>query len=242
MVCVDCVVLNTIIIYYYLLQYVVILGNIPQVGYLTDFDRWIFSMFIMLSLCVFCHQLVVNSNRKVVKWPFRAVIIRMVEMIGRIVVIPLSITLFTVTFNNDDIEEELKLMSLAFFVMFALILIRELFGVRKAIKKAMLMITKKVDLAELPCSWVELLALNMYVFRTINFTTAPYEAKKKRAKRMQSELGVHGSGAGAAVSSAEGGNININTRQGKEVQRSRHDSLLGRVFRRDSTYDSDDEL
>ena len=207
-------------------QYVVILDSIPQVGYLTDFDKWIFSNFVMLSLCVFCHQVVVNSQRKVGKWPFRAVIIRIIELTGRIVVIPLSVYLFTETFDDDDIKDELRIMMFVFFCLFALVCIREFYGVRKSIKEAMQCITAKVDLGELPCSWVELGAINLYYFRVIDFTTIPYEAKKKRMKRAQADN-----------SSTSEGPVKMKA----SVRRSRQRSLLGRVMRRGSTYDSDDE-
>ena len=211
------------------MQYVVILDSIPQVGYLTDFDRWIFTNFVLLSICVFCHQLVVNSQRKVEKWPFRAVIIRLVEFMGRILVIPISIVYFSEVFSNDDFQETTKKMVIVFFTLFSLVCVREFFGVRKSIRVAISKIAEKVDEDKLECSWIELLALNMYYFKVINFTTEPYEAKKKRTKRMQEEQNM-------PVLSHEDSN-NVDTK----IKKSRNRSLLQR-FRSYSTYDSDDEL
>lgn len=217
---------------YCVAQYVVILDSIPQVGYLTDFDKWIFGNFVMLSLCVFCHQIVVNSTRKVEKWPFRAVIIRLIELTGRIVVIPLSVSFFTQTFNDDDLHDEFEIMLYIFLVVFSLVLIRELFGVRKSISLAMICITNKIDLGELPCSWVELWAINLYYFRVIDFTTVPYEAKMKRAKRAQAEMEGNLQEEGIASSP---------NKMKASVRKSRQRSLISRMMKRESLYDSDDD-
>ena len=154
-------------------------------------------------------------------------IIRIIELTGRIVVIPLSIVQFASTFDSDDIKDELNIMLIVFFTLFSLVCVRELFGVRKSIRIAMKCITDKVDLGELPCSWVELSAINLYYFRVIDFTTVPYEAKRKRTKRMQAE----NESAPAPTPTMK-----------KHVRKSRQASLLSRVMRRESLFDSDDEL
>lgn len=154
----------------------------------------------------------------------------MIELTGRIVVIPRSVALFVKTFESDDtgMQEEFEIMLIAFYVVFGLVCIREFYGVRKSVNKAMKCITDKVDLGELPCSWVELGAINLYYFRVVNFTTIPYEARKKRMKR-----------AHADNSSSEG--TGAPTKMKASVRRSRQRSLIGRVLRRGSTYDSDDD-
>lgn len=209
--------------------YVVILGSIPQVGYLTDFDKWIFRMFVMLALCVFSHQVVVNSFRKVETWPFRAVVIRLIELLGRSLVMPLSFAFFISTFEGPEIESFTKIyVELPLLLFFFLIMVRECFGVRKSINQNMEKICEKIEKKKKAMSWWELFSVNLYYFNVIDFTTAPYEAKMKRMKRTRA---------------GQDGTINeMHSITGAEYRNSDTIERPPDLLRRKSLYDSDDEL
>ena len=226
----------------------VILGSIPQVGYLTDFDTWIFNMFLMLAMCVFAHQLVVNSFRKVEQWPFRAVVIRLIEMTGRVVIIPLSLYMFKTTFSGDETELfHEPFLRIPVTIGFFLLLVREAFGVRKVIKIGMEAIEEKVANGKRN-SWWELFVLNLVIFRVFDLTTEPYKAKLKRMKRMAA--GKNGSMDIASLEmSASVTNKLHDNEENDDIKKSSARgttkkprlSLLGRL-RRQSLYDSDDEM
>lgn len=227
-------------------QYVVILGSIPQVGYLTDFDVWIFNMFVMLSACVFAHQLVVNSFRKVEQWPFRAVMIRLIEMTGRVFIMPLCLLMFSETFQGDELSFFSNIyIRVPVLLGFLLLMIREAFGVKKAVKLGIGEILSKIEENKRKMSWWELFIINICYFNVIDFTTAPYKAKLKRMKRMNA------SSDGRSLELPTLNELhNLDQDDNDEVDpyQSRARSLSGakglglRKNRRDSLYDSDDEL
>lgn len=228
----------------------VILGSIPQVGYLTDFDLWIFHMFIMLSACVFAHQLVVNSFRKVEQWPFRAVIIRFIEMGGRVLIIPLSIYMFGSTFDSDDMPLFGSLaLRVPLAIGFVLLMVREAFGVKKVVIIGLDAVCDKIRENERRCSRWEYFIVNLVFFRMIDFTSAPYKAKLKRKKRMNA--GNDAEMELPTLNTLHDNNENVRS-DGRRVSYSvetenashnptRRASLLER-FRRKSLYDSDDEM
>jgi hypothetical protein len=233
-------------------QYVVILGSIPQVGYLTDFDVWIFNMFIMLAACVFAHQLVVNSFRKVEQWPFRAVAIRLVEMTGRVLIIPLCLYMFGQTFEGDELSFFGSLtLQISMGILFFLLMIREAYGVKKAVRNGLILILEKIEGGKRKLSWWELFVVNICYFKVFDLTTAPYKAKLKRMKRMNA--GNNGDMELSAVQNtlhAEEvtGSSDHDRRRRRRVSLSREPgeslsdpSLLSRV-RSKSLYDSDDEM
>jgi hypothetical protein len=215
---------------------VVILGSIPQVGYLTDFDVWIFNMFVMLAACVFAHQLVVNSFRKVEQWPFRAVIIRLIEMTGRVVIIPLCLNMFASTFEGDELSIlKSYYLRIPMISLFLLLMIREAFGVRKAVKNGMVKICEKIEEGKRKNSWWELFITNLIMFNVIDFTKDPYMAKLKRMKRMTAGK----NGSMELTSTVNKLHEEEESDPKKKRRPSKRISLLGRL-RRQYMYDSDD--
>ena len=99
-------------------------------GYLTTFDDWIFTMYLGAAICVALHQTVVRFESKVESEPLRAVIIRLVEFFGRVLLGPLTLLYYIYTF----LDPTLKLM-VAFGVLvmsfFFFIGLRELGGIKK---------------------------------------------------------------------------------------------------------------
>ncbi len=58
--------------------YIVILGNIPLVGYLTNVDRFVFWMFLLLIVVVSMHQIYATMKQKVERRPLRAIALRLI--------------------------------------------------------------------------------------------------------------------------------------------------------------------
>ena len=167
--------------------YVVILDNIPQVGYLTSFDKWIFTMFIILAVCVFAHQAVVSSERKQSTWPLRQVHTRSIEMTGKVLLIPLSIYLYESTFHESEKTRSwTRIVVPIFFAGFGILCIREGRGVWKSMVEAVALIGDKIRDSK-KTSKLELFLLNLVVFGKLSLRDDMYRAKLVRRARSSME-------------------------------------------------------
>ena len=201
-------------------------------------------MFLMLAGCVFAHQLVVNSFRKVEQWPFRAVAIRLIEMCGRALIIPLSLYMYGQTFAGDDLEGYKTLaLQIPVLLLFVSIIVRESFGVRKSVRNGMMAIREKIEEDKRRNSWWELFIVNLYFFGIINITTNPTMSRKRRMQRQQESVEMNKL---HTISSPNGNEpveneIEMQHKQGTTENKRRRSSLFSRI-RRMSLYDSDDEV
>jgi hypothetical protein len=109
--------------------YIVILFNIPLVGYLTALDIWIFLMILVILASLVMHQLVDTLLEKSETWPMRPFLARVIELIGRVVTIPLAVIIYFVSFHTDN--DFGIASSIIVCTFFAGVLIRESGGVKK---------------------------------------------------------------------------------------------------------------
>jgi hypothetical protein len=169
--------------------YVVIIGNIPQLGYLTTFDTWIFTMFVTLVVCVCGHQMVLVILRKGDTWPMRTAMTRVIEMMGRVILIPFTILIYWVTFVRDPTFVMNFVVYGTLSVATAALFTRELGGCRKAMRIATKLVKAKIDTGEdLRLSKMELTLFNFFALGTFNNTTKPYRSRKKRRARAKLEF------------------------------------------------------
>lgn len=163
--------------------YVVIIQGIPQVGYLTTFDSWIFIMYTSLAMGVVLHQLVIVLKRKTTKIPLRRCLIRLIEFLGRVFTGPLAVAYYMVTFMDPDLTLLLAFsMALSFFVVF--IAMREWGGLKKSFVDASESIIVKVEKNERP-SKLEKLVMNLVQFKRISVKSTycmQHLARKHRSK------------------------------------------------------------
>ena len=82
--------------------YVGVVGAIPMVGYMTNLDCYILSMFGILFVNILCHIIVVRLNveSKDDKWPLRKLFVRILEFFGRLFMIPSIVISFIIWFYN----------------------------------------------------------------------------------------------------------------------------------------------
>lgn len=125
--------------------YVVIIGNIPLLGYLTDFDRWILCMFVMLSICVGVHQTICRMLLKQDRWPARILIVRVFEMLGRVAIIPASIIIYFVFFQSGKTATWSFPALILTCIVFIFVFMRECMGVMKAMRVTLDKLQSKVD-------------------------------------------------------------------------------------------------
>ncbi len=130
-------------------------------------------MYFMLVLITILHQTYATLNEKLDRWPLRLIYLRLIEICGRVFVLPAVIIYFVeyIPVSNDPIYDTL-LMAVSLFIA-GCIFIREMFGLRSNVYDAMRNLTEKCNAADLrvsDLSWVEALAMNLFHFKTFSFT------------------------------------------------------------------------
>lgn len=169
--------------------YVVIIGNIPQLGYLTTFDTWIFTMFITLVVCVCAHQMVLVVQRKGNTWPMRTAMTRMIELAGRVILVPFTMIMYWQTFVVNPSSGITAGFYIGTCVIVISLFLREIGGVRKALNIAIESVSEKIDSGkDHRLSKFELGMFNFFAFGVFNRTTKPYRQRKKRRARAKLEL------------------------------------------------------
>lgn len=159
--------------------YIVILNNIPLVGYLTDLDKFVFWMFLMLVLVAIVHQSQATLAEKQEDWPLRKLYMRMLEAAGRSFLIPTVVVYFINQIPvNAETPEKQSWIWIA-ICTFILIAFRELFGVWKTWKLSLQGIVNKMNNPHTTMkdlSWVELFVVNAWKFKILSISPS-YSAK-----------------------------------------------------------------
>lgn len=114
--------------------YIVILGNIPLLGYLTDLDKFVFWMFLLLVLVVVIHQLYATLHQKREHWPLRPVFMRGLEMVGRVVLVPCIVVYFvTHVYSANSASGTSITIIVAVMIGSCTVMYREAFGFKKVL-------------------------------------------------------------------------------------------------------------
>lgn len=142
--------------------YIVILGNIPMLGYLTAVDSFVFvvstrillfcalniiidlifvQLFLLLIVVIFSHQIYNRLAQKVQKSYWRMLPMRLIEFIGRVGLFP-GVTAF---YLFEIHGQSGRLAMLAAMVVLAIMLgVREVDGLYNVIKRIMKIIKDKI--------------------------------------------------------------------------------------------------
>eukprot|EP00603_Paraphysomonas_imperforata_P003530 CAMPEP_0114413612 /NCGR_PEP_ID=MMETSP0103-20121206/948_1 /TAXON_ID=37642 ORGANISM="Paraphysomonas imperforata, Strain PA2" /NCGR_SAMPLE_ID=MMETSP0103 /ASSEMBLY_ACC=CAM_ASM_000201 /LENGTH=460 /DNA_ID=CAMNT_0001581699 /DNA_START=129 /DNA_END=1511 /DNA_ORIENTATION=+ len=163
--------------------YVVIIEGIPQVGYLTTFDEWIFTMYTALAIFVILHQVVIVLKRKSKRVPIRNCVIRMIEFFGRILVAPMSMLYYMLTFMDPTLFIYVTFTVIMLLFIF-LIGAREWGGLKKSFVEASEYIQDKIDEGR-KVSKIEMMVMNLISFKKFSTSEAAYKAKLSRKERIR---------------------------------------------------------
>eukprot|EP01031_Cornospumella_fuschlensis_P035126 gene35126-42544_t len=151
--------------------YIVILGNIPLVGYLTAVDNYVFAMFIVLVVVCVSHQLHFTLSLKQDIWPLRIFYVRLIEGFGRAVLIPYVLLFFVVDFELGK-DSAMSGVLIGIAVMFLCTLsLKEVRDVYASCIGAIKRLVAKINDDETTLkhvSWFELLVINVIIFRKIS--------------------------------------------------------------------------
>lgn len=124
--------------------YIAVFGQIPMIGYLTSFDHYVLSMYSLLIVTAFIHQITVRLDVKIAPWPFRSLAIRLIEASGRLFVGPFACAVFMFYFKGSPIVQNNFTNILCLLIIpFSFIFVREVGGIVKAYDQAMVEIHQK---------------------------------------------------------------------------------------------------
>lgn len=195
-------------------------------------------MYLLLSICVLAHQLVVVCIRKADKWPMRGVYIRTVEVLGRCLIVPSIIGIYGYYFSgDDDTYEWLRTLLYTIVAVFMIITVREVLGLWKALKVAKVQIELKIEESltnkNLRLSAPEMFSYNLLNFGVFDLSTKAFLSRRSRKKRATA-LGNAGIVMSEMHKKQDPNNANGSTDPMDDTMKMRKMSL--------SYYDSDDEV
>jgi hypothetical protein len=153
--------------------YIVIFQSVPMLGYLTTFDEFTLSMFIILFVCSVVHSLVLRLDSKREANPARDVFIRVIEAFHRICLIPVICFVYAALFG--DIYE-LEVMVFGFVcvsLFFLFICFREIMGLRKRFLSSIDKLNQKIDNFDKSTAFERLL-FNIIFFGKLSTSTSFY--------------------------------------------------------------------
>lgn len=82
--------------------YIVVFANIPMLGYLTKFDKFVVELTTILFFITATHHIVIRYQRDDVleKHPLRKVFLRLFDFFGRVMLIPLMLLVYLTLFTS----------------------------------------------------------------------------------------------------------------------------------------------
>lgn len=171
--------------------YIVILQNVPNVGYLTDADRFIFWMFLLLIAVISSHQIYATLVEKIQRWPMRILILRLIEAAGRIVVPSVIILYFQTTINYFSSVDKNSIIIFVVFGALALS-VRESYGIRKSYEKSIRGVFDKINKEDCTISrlsWDEIFILNYLLFKKYSFSVEELAKELSRRHTIEFDFG-----------------------------------------------------
>ena len=194
--------------------YIVVFQNVPMIGYLTMFDKFVVFMFIIMFVCCLLHQWIIRlmKDGKLEKWPLRSLLIRVLELIGRLGVIPVITALYLFHFAEVFEPANLIVAWLAVASFIGVVAFREVGAVRKVYKATMKQIDEKFEALK-DFSDAEALVFNLLHYGIVSRSISHHmkviaqrssARKSARFSRHQSE----GDATGIEMSEQEGATDN----------------------------------
>lgn len=162
--------------------YIVVFQNIPMIGYLTKFDTYVISLFLILFVCAIVHQQTCYLLKEDVyhKWPLRKIYLRGLECSGRVTIIPLLWILYSTMFSST-IQTSALGMGWAMMVIFVISVLQHEYGLFIAAMNEVIheiegkmklcsTVSTDVHIAAAVVSWKEKLVFNIWKYGLCSIT------------------------------------------------------------------------
>lgn len=131
-------------------------------------------MFLLLVTVVVLHQIYATLHGKQELWPLRPIYMRLIESVGRVVLIPFVLIYF-VTEIEDSKTSTMNVLLMTAAVGFLLsIVVRECVGLRSVYYQSMKCLVEKFnqqDTSLSKISWLEVLMVNIRIFGYYSLST-----------------------------------------------------------------------
>jgi hypothetical protein len=149
---------------------------------MTDFDKFALAMFAMLFVCSVVHQFVwALANKE--KYPTRDLFVRVVELCGRLTIIPAVFGLFLTFFSRVYSRSFIALIISSVVIFMTFVGMREVSGVNKRLQQSMQDIAAKVD--DFNSSQIEILIFNFYTYTRFSTSMAHHFRVTKEARDLK---------------------------------------------------------
>lgn len=170
--------------------YIVVFQNIPLLGYLTNFDKFVFFMFFLLFSSCVLHQLTVRAldNEKKARWPLRKIYIQSLELIGRVTFLPLSVAMYLYYFRGTYMSFNISGIIVVLSLFMIYIGVREISGLAGRTEKAFNEIQAKIDKLE-DLSSFEILVFNLKRYQIFS-NVLTYHMRMRQEKEKPEEREV----------------------------------------------------
>ena len=146
-------------------------------------------------LAVFVHQLSTRLMAKSEAFPLRAVFVRGIECLGKVIIIPGMVLYFGIKFPTAGSPAFRALMATLCFVWMGVVMSRESVGLKGVYAAAMISIRNKVNNpTQCTLTRIEMLTFNLYYFNKCSRSAAHYHRWKREYEQ---EVVKGGSGGGS---------------------------------------------
>ena len=137
---------------------------------------------IVIAICL--HQI---TNRLIAKcdiFPLRKLLIRILELVGKLFIIPMVFIYFVSVFPNALDTRAVDLIYFILVIAFGYIGLRELLGCKQSLNDAMLLIRKKLDNPAMnELTSIEVTVFNFVNYRKISRSLAHYHRWKREIEK-----------------------------------------------------------
>ena len=138
----------------------------------------------MLVIAVFAHAITSRLMTKVDKYPLRLLVVRILEVSGKIFVIPFVLLYFLLTFTSYGTAASRDFTFLCIGCFGLLLSAREFRGLLTDIKDAMKRIRGKVDNPAVhTLTWIEIITFNLYMFGKFSRSPVHYHRWKREINK-----------------------------------------------------------
>lgn len=141
-------------------------------------------MFLLLVGVIILHQVYATLKMKEDRWPLRAIILRLIETLGRVFILPFIVCYFvTLILASSDPSTANALLAVT-IIACALVFIQEMFGLRSTVHRSINNLIAKVNNPSLTVNelnTVEIMVLNYLKFRKVS--SSPYLIAQELAER-----------------------------------------------------------
>ena len=174
---------------------IVVNNNIPQVGYLTIFDTYNISIFVIITFCVVLHVMACQlrgSPEKIKLWPLRRLYVAIGEHFGRTVLMPVVILLYLVLFKRLN-NISFNVLTIIGFIIFIPVycyssIYMETCSLIRCLRKVVIQIDDKFRSEQL-ISTFEIITINLYYYHKFSLDARVHkEYLRKKDNELALEL------------------------------------------------------